>query len=136
MANDPLARDCLQLKRIPDHAVNQVKRPHDTGPEIRAEPNLVRSAKLGFNPLAGESPDLFRGTLTHVAPSPIRTPGRLTCDVTDGPEAHCSLDVPADHAIGLWTHGEQVHLAETVLDATDGEVACSIEPLLDQTFCE
>ena len=44
--------------------------------------------------------------------------------------------MPADRAIGLRTHGKQVHLAEAVFDAANGKVAISIEPLLNETFSE
>src|SRR4051794_12815636 len=103
---------------------------------MRAYSFFVGGAKLGFDPTASPIPDLVRSTLSHVAASPTAIPGWLTCDVTDRPKAHRDLDVPTDHAIGLGTHGKQVHLAETVLDAANREVAISVEPFFDEAFGE
>jgi hypothetical protein len=80
------------------------------------------------------SPGLLGCTLPNVAASATGISGRLTGDVTDGPEAHRDLDVPTDYAIRLGTDSKQVHLALTVLDPANGKVAISVEPLLDETF--
>src|ERR1035437_5079098 len=115
VANDTLAREHLQLMRIADDSMNEMKRPPDTGPKMRPQLYFVGGAKFGFDPIVSVSLDLLECTLSHIAAPASGISDWLTRDVADGPKAHRNLDMPTDHTIGLRTHGKQVHFAETVL---------------------
>ncbi len=136
MASDTLAREHLQLIRVTDDSMNEMKRPSDAGPKPRTQLIFLWGTKLGVHVRTGANLDLLRCTLSHIAASAPKLCDWLTCDVTNGAETHRNLDMPADNAIGLSTHRKQIHLAETVLDATNSEVAVPIEPLLNKTFGE
>src|SRR5262249_32899899 len=101
MASDTLARENLQLIRVANDSMNEMKSPTDARPKPRAQLLFVWGAKLGVHVGTGANLNLLGCTLSHVAASASRIARWFTRDVTDGAKTHCNLDVPADNAIGL-----------------------------------
>jgi len=137
VAGYALACEYLQLTRIADNAMNEMKRPCDARPKTLSQLSLIRVTKLGPDPAAGTCLLLRASARSHIGVGPPGVSGQgLLGDVTNGPKADPNLDVPTDDAIRLGAHGKQIHLASAVLDAANREEAFSIQPLLYQTFSE
>lgn len=123
MQNHSFTCKNLQLVRIADVCMDEMKNPGDARPKLFSHRHFRLSAKFRHDPLLCTGLDLFHGALAGGESAGRRSLWKLG-DKSDWSKADLHFDMPSnDCPVRVCSHGEQIHLIDAVLDATDREEA-------------